>query len=123
MDRKDFIKNMAGTLFIGLPVFSILNGCTGDDDNSPPSNNSSKDCLANGTKSTIGSNHGHTLQVSKEDVENGINKEYSISGSSGHDHNVTVTADNFNTLKNNQQIQLNSSSGNGHTHSITISCA
>lgn len=123
MDRKTFIKKMAGTLLISVPAYSML-GCSSSDDSSPsPPNNNNKDCLANGTQSSIGANHGHTLQVSKADVQSGSQKQYSIQGSSGHDHMVTVTAANFDSLKNNQQVQVTSTSGDGHTHSVTISCA
>jgi len=123
MDRKTFIKRMAGTLFIGIPAYAML-GCSSSDDGgttSPPNNNA--DCLVNGTQSSIGANHGHTLQVSVADIQSGIDKQYSIQGSSGHNHEVTVTAANFNSLKNNQQIQATSTSGGGHTHSVTVSCA
>jgi len=124
MDRKTFIKKMTGALLIGIPVYSML-GCSSSDDssNQPPPNNNAKDCLANGTQSSIGANHGHTLQVSSSDVQTGTEKQYSIQGGSGHNHTIIVTAANFSTLRNNQQIQITSTSGGGHTHAVTISCA
>jgi len=123
MDRKTFIKKIAGTLLIGIPAYTML-GCSSSDDSGitpPPPTNA--DCLANGTQSSIGANHGHTLTVSVADIQSGTDKQYSIQGGSGHNHDVTVTAANFNTLKSNQQIQITSTSGGGHTHSVTISCA
>ncbi len=121
MDRKTFIKRIAGTLLFSIPAYSML-GCSSSDDGgtTPPNNNA--DCLANGTQSSIGTNHGHTLQVSVADIQNGTEKQYSIQGSSGHNHDITVTAANFSTLKNNQQIQVTSTSGDGHTHVVTVSC-
>ena len=123
MDRKTFIKRMAGTLLIGIPAYSML-GCSSSDDGvtTPPPNNNT-DCLANGTQSSISANHGHTLQVPASDVQNGTEKQYSIQGGSGHDHNITVTAANFSTLKSNQQIQVTSTSGDSHTLVVTVSCA
>ena len=124
MDRKKFIKT-AGALLVAIPAISVV-GCSSSDDSGPnptPPPNGNADCEANGTTSSIGSNHGHTLQVSAADVQAGTEKEYSIQGGSGHNHLVTVTAANFTSLKNNQQIQIGSSSGGGHTHSVTISCA
>lgn len=123
MDRKTFIKKMAGTLLIGIPVYSMLGCSSSDDGNNQPPNNTTKDCLANGTQSSIGTNHGHTLQVSVADVQSGAEKQYSIQGSSGHSHNITVSSANFDSLKSNQQIQVTSSTGDSHTHSVTISCA
>jgi len=123
MDRKEFIKKMTGTLLIGIPVYSML-GCSSSDDSStqPPANNT-KDCLANGTVIAISTNHGQTLQVPVADVQSGVEKQYSIQGGSGHDHMITVTAANFDTLKNNQEVQINSTSADSHTHAVIISCA
>ena len=53
----------------------------------------------------------------------GNEKTYNIAGSAGHAHEVTVTAANFSTLANNQQVVVSSTTENGHTHSVTISCA
>lgn len=74
-----------------------------------------KDCLANGTNSTIGSNHGHNILVSKADVSTGVEKTYAIVNGVGHDHNVTITAANFTTLQNNTSIQVESTLGSGHS--------
>jgi len=125
MDRKTFIKKVSGGLLLAIPAYAVMS-CSSSDDgggsNQPPAGGT-KDCLANGTASSIGSNHGHLLQVSVADINNGADKQYSIQGSSGHNHDITVTAANFTTLKSNQQIQVTSTSGDNHTHSVTISCA
>ena len=124
MDRKDFIKKMAGSLILAVPIVSVLSCSDSDGDSLPPTgSNPEKDCLKNGTKSAINSNHGHTLIVSKVDVDSGMAKEYSITGSADHGHTITISEDNFDRLKNNQQIQMNSTSGSGHSHSIVVSCA
>ena len=68
-------------------------------------------------------NHGHVLNVSKTDVQNGAEKSYSIDGSASHDHTVVITASNFDLLKTNQSIQVDSSMGGGHSHAVTVSCA
>lgn len=125
MDRKTFIKKVSSGLLIAIPAYAVMS-CSNSDDggsNNPPPPSGTKDCLANGTASIIGSNHGHAIQVSVVDINNGVDKQYSIQGGSDHDHNITVTTANFNTLKSNQQIQVTSTSGDAHTHSVTISCA
>lgn len=128
MDRKTFIQKTAGAVLITIPAYSLL-GCSSSDngpDNNPnpnPNPNPTGNCLANGTRTTIGTNHGHTLVVSKEDVNAGVQKVYSIMGSSGHDHAVTLTAANFTSLKNNNGITVTSTAGDGHTHSVSVSCA
>jgi hypothetical protein len=128
MDRKKFIKKVSNALLICIPIYSVMSCSSsddedgmapGDDDDMTPS----PDCLVNGTLSSIGSNHGHSLVVSKEDVDAGVDKEYSIQGSSDHSHAITVLAANFSTLKTSSKVVVTSTSGGGHTHSVTISCA
>ena len=63
------------------------------------------------------------MTVSKEDVINGVEKNYNILGSSDHDHTVVVTAAAFATLLGNQQVELSSTSDDGHAHAIMITCA
>ncbi|NKI27547.1 hypothetical protein HCG49_13335 [Arenibacter sp. 6A1] len=123
MDRKTFIQKTVGVMLVGIPAYTLLSCSSSDNGTDTPPPTSQKNCLANGTVSSIGTNHGHSLTVSKTDVESGAQKTYSIQGSSGHDHQVTVTAANFSTLKNNNSISVNSTSGDGHTHSVTVSCA
>lgn len=125
MDRKTFIKKTAGAVLIALPAASLI-GCSSSDDGSgtpDPNENPQANCIDNGTAITIGSNHGHTLVVSKADVNSGVEKTYSIQGSSGHDHSVTLTAANFTSLKNNSSISVVSTNDDDHTHSVSVSCA
>lgn len=128
MNRKVFIQKTMGAMLIALPAYSLI-ACSSSDNGSDtnpdpdPDPDAQGNCLANGTQSAIATNHGHTLNVSKEDLQGGAQKVYSIQGSSGHNHEVTITAANFNTLKSNNSIIVSSSSGDGHTHSVTVSCA
>jgi len=123
MDRKTFIKKTVGALLITLPAYSVLS-CSSSSDDSNNTGGGTANCLQNGARaSSISGNHGHSLTVSKADVAAGAEKTYSITGSSGHSHSVTVSVANFNTLKSNQQVSVTSTSGDSHTHSVTISCA
>ncbi len=126
MDRKTFIRKTAGAVLIAIPAYSLIGCSSSDDGTNPdpnPNPNPSGNCVENGTRTSIGTNHGHSLTVSKEDVNAGSQKVYSIQGSSGHDHAVTLTAANFAALKNNNAISVTSTAGDGHTHSVTVSCA
>ncbi len=127
MNRKTFIKKTAGAVLIALPATSLI-GCSNSDNNSgvpnpDPGENPQANCLDNGTAVAIGSNHGHTLVVSTADVNAGSEKTYSIQGSSGHNHTVTITGANFTSLKNNSSISVVSTNDDDHTHSVTVSCA
>lgn len=125
MKRKDFIRRIAAFSILGIPILAVANSCSKEETPSPSNNNnqSDGDCLANGTNTSIGSNHGHSLTVSKQDVEDATEKTYSIEGSAGHDHMVTITSSQFASLKSNQSITAASTSSGGHTHNITVSCA
>ena len=124
MKRIDFLKRTAVVATLGLPILSVLSSCSTDTAPTPTTPSTDpKDCLANGTTSSIGSNHGHSLTVSKTDVENGVEKTYNILGSASHSHDVTISTANFSSLKNASSIQVSSTSGSGHTHSVSVSCA
>ena len=125
MDRKTFIQKAAGVMLIAVPAYSLL-GCSSSDDgggNQIPDPDANADCLANGTAVSIGGNHGHSLTVSKADVQSGAAKTYSIQGTSGHNHSVNLTAANFTALKSNSNISVTSSNDDDHTHSVQVSCA
>lgn len=125
MDRKTFIQKTMGAMLLAIPVYSI-SGCSSSDDGPAipdPQPNAQANCVDNGTATSIGSNHGHALAVSKDDINAGVEKTYSIQGSSGHDHTVTLTAANFTSLKNNSSISVSSSSDADHSHAVTVSCA
>ncbi len=116
-------------MLIAVPTYTLVN-CSSSDDSSDgpdpdpdPNGNAIANCLDNGTVSSISANHGHTLSVSRNDIEAGVEKMYSIQGSSGHDHMVTITADDFVDLQGNNNITVNSTNDDGHTHSVTVRCA
>lgn len=124
MERKTFLKKTVGALILVGPALALLNCSSSDDSSSSNNPDQQVNCLQNGASATsISSNHGHSLVVSREDVNAGSEKEYSIQGGSGHSHLITVTAANFNTLSTNQSITVQSSTDDNHTHSVTISCA
>lgn len=131
MNRKAFIQKSLAAMLIALPAYTFV-GCSSGSDNDPsptpdptPDPTPSGNCIDNGTSSAISANHGHNLTVSKEDVQAGTEKSYSIQGSSPHSHTVTLTASHFTSLKSNNSITVSSTSGDSdnHTHSVTVSCA
>lgn len=67
--------------------------------------------------------HSHSFTVSKEDVNAAVEKTYEMSNVSGHIHQVTISAAQFQTLKGNSSISASSTSDDGHTHGVTVSCA
>lgn len=119
---------------MAIPAYALVNCSSSDgggygggnygDPYNDGNDNPTPDCLLNGAMaSSITNNHGHSLTVSKADIEAGVDKTYSIMGSADHDHEITITAADFSTLKNNMQIGENSTTVQSHSHSVTISCA
>lgn len=81
-------------------------------------------CLENGANATaINGNHGHTLSVSKVDIDAGIGKSYAIQGSSGHNHTIVVTSAGFNALESARTLKIESSRDNRHRHDVTVTYA
>ena len=130
MNRKTFIRTVSAGVIVSIPVVSLL-GCSSSDDspgpnpNPNPNPNPQGNCLQNGTNSAISANHGHTLVVSKDDVSAAVAKTYTLSAATtdNHIHQLTITPAQFNTLKGNTQITVNSTSDAGHLHTVTVSCA
>ena len=126
MNRRKFFERTLGVLLLAGALSSFV-GCNGDEGLSglDPSGeqNGEPDCSANGTAVQITGNHGHTLEVSKRDIQAAAEKTYTIQGTAGHAHNVTLSASDFTSLQNDTAIELNSTTGDGHSHSIIVSCA
>lgn len=125
MNRNTFFKKTVGAALLAVPAYSLLS-CSGDDstDVMAAEDPNSTDCLDNGANATsISSNHGHSLMVSKSDIDDAADKTYSIQGTSGHDHTIVVTAANFDTLKSTKSIKIESSRDSSHRHDVTVSCA
>jgi hypothetical protein len=133
IDRKEFLKSalvLAGT---GASLAS-LGACGGDSGKggSGGSNgggtggtSGSNACDTNEPTEAIADNHAagpHTLIVTAAEVAAGTNKTYSIQGTSGHDHSITITAAMFTMLKAGASITTTSTSGGGHTHSVSVAC-
>ncbi|MCE7895017.1 MAG: hypothetical protein DYH12_35810, partial [Sorangiineae bacterium PRO1] len=68
----------------------------------------------------ISQNHGHALTVPMADIEAGVEKTYSAKGSANHCHQVTLTAQDFATLKAGGVVTKKSC--NGTDHEYVLSC-
>jgi hypothetical protein len=144
LTRKQFLRSSL-ELFAATLGLVVLNGCSGSP--TPPrtdggvsphgdgglgtgagadgsgSGSNTGACVTDGTQVTIGSNHGHVLVVTKDEVAAGAAKTYHIQGTSDHDHTVTVRADDFAQLQQDQAIMTVSSFDADHSHPIMIACA
>lgn len=114
MTRKDFLRI---AVLAGAGVAASCGG-SGDSMQGPTGN-----CLANGTATAIGGNHGHVLVVPMADIAAGAQRTYDIRGTADHTHQVTLTAADMATLQQNVAARETSSVALSHSHPITVSCA
>jgi hypothetical protein len=109
LGRKQFLHRALGTC-AGALGLTVLHEC-GDER----------------TVSTIRTNHGHVLVVSKADVAARAQKVYDIRGSADHTHWVTISEDQMGQLAIHNAIMtvstLNASRELGtHRHDIIVAC-
>jgi hypothetical protein len=73
----------------------------------------------------VAKNHGHALVVSPADVKAGVAKTYDLTGSSGHLHEITLTADDFKKLQAGDPVRMPSTrfDGRGHLHRVWLKAA
>lgn len=97
----------------------------------PPADSGSEDstsaggaCESDPSVTETGDGHpGHELVVPAADVAAGADATYDIMGSSGHTHQVTVTAADFASLLEGNTLSLTSTNDNGHEHTFDVVCA
>jgi hypothetical protein len=70
----------------------------------------------------IGRNHGHAFPIGIPDVLAGVEKTYDISGSSGHRHLVTITANDFAAVRRGERVRFASTKEGGHIHRLMLEC-
>ena len=111
--RKDFCGGLAGG-----SVLLLLQACGGG--GSSGGGGTIAACGASGA--AIAGNHGHVLTIAKADLDSLTDKTYSIAGSAGHDHSVTLTVAQLQQLKAGMGVIVTSTMTNAHSHAVTSSC-
>jgi hypothetical protein len=116
MTRKQFLRTVVGAT-IGVAGVATLAACGGDDGpaDAPGS------CTTPST--TIGGNHGHTMMVTKAEVDAATAKTYDITGAGGHTHTVTVSVANFASLAVGGTLTITSTTANAHSHEVVVMCS
>jgi hypothetical protein len=126
--RRELLRNAAllgGSLLFARSIVAcaVDDGTgTGDGADGEETVGETEDGLVTCKPPVISANHGHKLTVSAADVAAKVKKTYSIKGTSGHDHLVTITAAQFAQLGAGQAITVASTNVAGHTHSVTVTC-
>jgi hypothetical protein len=110
--RLEFVQGA-----LGVGVTGLLTAACGGDDDDNNNNNGGDTC---GT--TIGTNHGHKMTVTRAEAMAGQAKTYHIKGDSPHDHTVELSAEDFADLLDGTTMIVTSSTDESHAHDVTIEC-
>lgn len=106
----------------GGTLAAVLAACGGGSDYSPPPTPPpSPQCNA----TAISGNHGHSLTIPPADLDSQVQVTYSIEGTSGHVHMVTLQPAQFAQIKGKSPITVTATLGGAaiHSHDVTINCA
>lgn len=120
MTRKEFCQKTLG----GGTVLLLFQACGGGGSSAPapapgPAPGPAA-CGASGAE--IAGNHGHVLTIARADLDLMVAMTYSIAASAGHDHLVTFTPAQLQTLKGGGAVTVTSSTTQAHEHAVTASC-
>ena len=69
----------------------------------------------------IGNNHNHNLEIPCGDVVLQRERTYTLE-QGGHNHEITITPQNFSDILRNGSIVKNTNIVNNHSHEVTITC-
>jgi hypothetical protein len=108
MARRTFIGAAAAALFAGVSL--TLFGC-GEDDATGPGDGS--------VAGVIGENHGHSVSISKAQIDEGAGVTLDLTTGNGHTHQVILTTDQVALIKSGAGVHnAVTTTTNSHTHTV-----
>jgi hypothetical protein len=120
--RRDWMKTV-GSLFPAATVLTACHNSTSKPD--APGPDAPKGCSVSNAAVTIEDNHAHAphmMVVTAADVMAGVDKTYDIQGAANHNHQVTVTAAQFQMLQQGGMVSDESTVAVCHMHKVDTSC-
>lgn len=124
MNRKQFLAGGAGGM-----VLLWLQACGGGGDDAGNGNGGFPpvltSCGSDGV--AIAGNHGHAVIIAVADLNSTTAKSYSIHGTADHDHLITLTVTQLQTLKSGASVIVTSTTTPSttfgtHAHQVTVTC-
>lgn len=76
----------------------------------------------NCTGLTFSANHGHILVIPAADMNATVAKTYSVQGTGGHDHLVTLSPGQLAQLRAGGMISVSTTFDAGHAHTMSGGC-
>jgi hypothetical protein len=108
--RRSFLKASAGV----ATLFAAASACAGDE------TDDGGELCTDDPDVEITSNHGHSLTVPIAHVDAGTERTYGIQGNADHDHEITLTPDDFDRLRDLGEVSINVTMP--HDHTVRITC-
>ena len=112
--RREFTIESVMALLAGVAI--TVTGC-GDDDPTPTSPSPAPSA---GVQGAVGTNHGHTAEVTAAQITAAGAVSLNITGTATHPHTVELTADEVRRIGQRQQVAKTSSTDAGHSHTVTF---
>jgi len=121
IDRRQFTLASAMAILSGVAI-TITSGCGGGSSPtaSTPAPTPTPAPPAADKTGVVGSNHGHVAIIVAARFTAGATYSLDIQGSSGHAHNVEITAADLTAIAAGSRVSKESSTDNGHSHSVTF---
>lgn len=130
MQRRDFMKWMAGSVIVIPAVGSFLLGCGGDDDETPQSEDPGAAPARSGSSTVYTTNagemsHVHTFTIADGDLAAPPTAGLSGSTTTGtqgeaHMHTVSITMTVLANVAAGQTVKVTTGDTDGHHHVLTL---
>src|SRR4051812_27422896 len=110
--RRDFLGHSAMALLAGVAIQVV--GCS-------DSTSSSSNVGPGDKEGVVGAPiHGHAAIITKAELDAGGAADIHIQAGAGHDHIVSLTADDMTAVKAGTKVSVESSVTNSHSHTVSF---
>jgi hypothetical protein len=126
IDRREFTLRSALALLGGVTI-TITEGCGGGGGSSyggggsPTAGNPPPANTQNDTVGVISDNHGHQAVITSAQLLAGGALSLDIRGTADHSHTVSLSGDDLVSIRSQQTVAKQCSTGSAHTHMVTFS--
>jgi hypothetical protein len=118
--RREFTLEAALALLAGCVITVSDIACGDDNSNANPANPSPTPADISGS---VSANHGHIATVTAAQITATNAVVLNIQGQATHNHTVSLSQADLQTLKNRQAVSRDSSNDSGHMHTVTFTPA
>ncbi len=122
LTRRDFTLDAALALLAGCMI-TVTDACGSSSNTSPTAPSPTPSPTPADVNGTVSANHGHTAVVAGAQITAGNAIVLDIRGMATHNHTVSLSQTDLQTLRNRQPVSRDSSTDNSHMHTVTFTPA